>query len=67
MCKFYQGSEDKKFEARLKKMFAKVFREKPESSRSVSFNRHCLSLRFSFCVLMGLTLHRRARRLILLP
>ncbi|KAK4099994.1 ribosomal RNA methyltransferase MRM2 [Parathielavia hyrcaniae] len=37
VCKFYQGAEDKAFEALLKKMFAKVHREKPESSRSVSF------------------------------
>lgn len=36
MCKFYQGAEDKAFETTLKKMFAKVHREKPESSRSVS-------------------------------
>ena len=36
VCKFYQGSEDRAFEALLKKMFAKVHREKPESSRSVS-------------------------------
>lgn len=37
VCKFYQGSEDKAFENLLKQMFAKVHREKPESSRSVSF------------------------------
>jgi len=37
VCKFYQGSEDKAFENLLKKMFAKVHREKPESSRSVGF------------------------------
>ncbi|CAK7208917.1 2' O-ribose methyltransferase [Sporothrix eucalyptigena] len=36
VCKFYQGGEDKILEKRLKKMFAKVVREKPESSRSVS-------------------------------
>ncbi|KAK0644406.1 FtsJ-like methyltransferase-domain-containing protein [Cercophora newfieldiana] len=36
VCKFYQGAEDKAFENLLKKMFAKVHREKPESSRSVS-------------------------------
>ncbi|KAK3682177.1 FtsJ-like methyltransferase-domain-containing protein [Podospora appendiculata] len=36
VCKFYQGSEDKAFENALKKMFAKVHREKPESSRSES-------------------------------
>ncbi|KAK3995747.1 FtsJ-like methyltransferase-domain-containing protein [Cladorrhinum sp. PSN332] len=36
VCKFYQGSEDKDFEKILKKMFTKVHREKPESSRSES-------------------------------
>lgn len=36
VCKFYQGSEDKKLEERLRKLFGKVSREKPESSRSVS-------------------------------
>lgn len=38
MCKFYQGAEDKKLEGELKKMFKFVHREKPESSRSVSFD-----------------------------
>ena len=36
VCKFYQGNEDKAMELRLKKLFEKVHREKPESSRSVS-------------------------------
>lgn len=35
VCKFYQGSEDKTLEYRLKRLFSKVYREKPESSRSV--------------------------------
>ena len=35
LCKFYQGAEDKNFELKLKKLFEKVHREKPESSRSV--------------------------------
>lgn len=35
VCKFYQGSEDKDFEKKLKTLFTKVFREKPESSRKV--------------------------------
>ncbi|EXU98603.1 23S rRNA methylase domain protein [Metarhizium robertsii] len=39
------GSEDKKFEARLKKMFAKVFREKPESSRSESKEAYFIALK----------------------
>ncbi|KAK3305323.1 FtsJ-like methyltransferase-domain-containing protein [Chaetomium strumarium] len=36
VCKFYQGAEDKAFEKLLQKMFARVHREKPESSRSES-------------------------------
>ena len=36
VCKFYQGKEDKALENTLKKMFKRVCREKPESSRSVS-------------------------------
>ncbi|KAL9587142.1 MAG: hypothetical protein Q9212_000415 [Teloschistes hypoglaucus] len=35
VCKFYQGSEDRALEDRLKALFSKVHREKPESSRSV--------------------------------
>jgi 21S rRNA (uridine2791-2'-O)-methyltransferase len=35
LCKFYQGSEEKAFETKLKRLFAKVSREKPESSRAV--------------------------------
>lgn len=35
VCKFYQGAEDKSLELRLKALFAKVHREKPESSRKV--------------------------------
>ena len=42
VCKFYQGSEEKAFENRLKKLFTKVVREKPESSRSV-----CARMSFS--------------------
>jgi hypothetical protein len=42
VCKFYQGSEDKEMEQRLKKLFEKVHREKPESSRSVSHCRYNL-------------------------
>jgi 21S rRNA (uridine2791-2'-O)-methyltransferase len=36
LCKFYQGPEDKEFETKLRRLFTKVHREKPESSRSVS-------------------------------
>jgi 21S rRNA (uridine2791-2'-O)-methyltransferase len=39
LCKFYQGTEEKAFETKLKRLFAKVQREKPDSSRTV-----CLSL-----------------------
>jgi FtsJ-like methyltransferase len=35
VCKFYQGAEDKALEKSLKRLFHKVHREKPESSRSV--------------------------------
>ncbi|KAL9592436.1 MAG: hypothetical protein Q9179_006717 [Wetmoreana sp. 5 TL-2023] len=35
ICKFYQGSEDKALEGRLRALFSKVHREKPESSRNV--------------------------------
>ncbi|KAK1982626.1 FtsJ-like methyltransferase [Colletotrichum cereale] len=45
VCKFYQGSEDRAFEKRLKTLFAKVFREKPESSRSDSKEAYFVALR----------------------
>ena len=35
LCKFYQGSEDKALEIKLRRLFTKVHREKPDSSRSV--------------------------------
>ncbi|KAL9593388.1 MAG: hypothetical protein Q9219_007576 [cf. Caloplaca sp. 3 TL-2023] len=35
ICKYYQGSEDKILESRLKRLFSKVYRDKPESSRRV--------------------------------
>jgi 21S rRNA (uridine2791-2'-O)-methyltransferase len=38
VCKFYQGGEDKELEMRMKKLFEKVIREKPESSRKVKKN-----------------------------
>ncbi|KAI0468086.1 23S ribosomal RNA methyltransferase [Xylaria cf. heliscus] len=44
VCKFYQGSEDKDFELSLKKMFRKVHREKPESSRSESKEAYFVAL-----------------------
>ena len=52
MCKFYQGAEDKALELRLKALFTKVHREKPESSRSVSSTAFLSSLfLLSRCVL----------------
>lgn len=36
MCKFYQGGEDKILEKKIKRLFEKVYREKPSASRSVS-------------------------------
>ncbi|KAI4154369.1 MAG: hypothetical protein L6R39_001396 [Caloplaca ligustica] len=40
VCKYYQGAEDKALETRLKALFAKVHRGKPESSRSVCLVLH---------------------------
>ncbi|KAJ9625561.1 2' O-ribose methyltransferase [Taxawa tesnikishii (nom. ined.)] len=45
LCKFYQGAEDKLFETRLRKLFDKVHREKPESSRSESKEAYFVALR----------------------
>ncbi|KAG9966300.1 FtsJ-domain-containing protein, partial [Aureobasidium melanogenum] len=45
LCKFYQGSEDKAFENRLKKLFDKVHKEKPESSRKESKEAYFVALR----------------------
>ncbi|EFW99289.1 cell division protein [Grosmannia clavigera kw1407] len=45
VCKFYQGGEDKALETRLLKMFAKVHREKPNSSRSESKESFFVALR----------------------
>ncbi|KAL2687526.1 hypothetical protein Neosp_005087 [[Neocosmospora] mangrovei] len=45
VCKFYQGPEDKEFEKKLKTLFVKVFREKPESSRKESRESYFVGLR----------------------
>jgi 21S rRNA (uridine2791-2'-O)-methyltransferase len=37
VCKFFAGAEDKDVEGRMRKLFEKVVREKPEGSRGVSF------------------------------
>lgn len=36
VCKFYSGSEDKELEARLKRVFHTVKRDKPHASRKAS-------------------------------
>ncbi|KAI1389928.1 23S ribosomal RNA methyltransferase [Hypoxylon trugodes] len=45
VCKFYQGAEDNDLELKLKKMFTKVHREKPYSSRSESRESYFVALR----------------------
>ncbi|KAH8905650.1 ribosomal RNA methyltransferase MRM2 [Coniochaeta sp. PMI_546] len=45
ICKFYQGKEDKVLENKLKKIFKRVLREKPESSRSESREAYFVALR----------------------
>ncbi|KAI0868938.1 23S ribosomal RNA methyltransferase [Hypoxylon argillaceum] len=45
VCKFYQGSEDKDLELKLKKMFGRVHREKPDSSRNESREAFFVALR----------------------
>ncbi|RDL37461.1 Uncharacterized protein BP5553_04894 [Venustampulla echinocandica] len=45
VCKFYQGSEEKHFEQKLKKLFAAVYREKPDSSRKESKEAYFVALR----------------------
>jgi len=45
MCKYYQGSEDRAFETKLKRLFAKVYREKPDSSRNESKEAYFVALR----------------------
>ncbi|KAH7410288.1 FtsJ-like methyltransferase-domain-containing protein [Phaeosphaeria sp. MPI-PUGE-AT-0046c] len=45
LCKFYQGQEEKAFETKLKRLFAKVHREKPDSSRTESKEAYFVALR----------------------
>ncbi|TGZ76514.1 23S ribosomal RNA methyltransferase [Ascodesmis nigricans] len=45
VCKFYAGQEDKVLEQKLKKCFAKVHREKPNSSRPESREAYFVALR----------------------
>ncbi|POS77001.1 ribosomal RNA large subunit methyltransferase J [Diaporthe helianthi] len=44
VCKFYQGAEDKSLQKMLEKMFTKVHREKPESSRDASKEAYFVAL-----------------------
>ncbi|MCJ1252173.1 2' O-ribose methyltransferase [Trapelia coarctata] len=53
VCKFYQGAEEKALEKRLKALFGKVHREKPESSRSESKEAYFVALRRKADVLKG--------------
>ncbi|KAM0705109.1 hypothetical protein Q7P35_007896 [Cladosporium inversicolor] len=45
LCKFYQGPEDKDLENRMKKLFEKVHRIKPDSSRKESRESYFVGLR----------------------
>ncbi|GAM82052.1 hypothetical protein ANO11243_000310 [Dothideomycetidae sp. 11243] len=45
VCKFYQGAEDKDLEMRLKKLFDKVVREKPDASRKESKEAYFVAMR----------------------
>ncbi|KAH7081612.1 FtsJ-like methyltransferase-domain-containing protein [Paraphoma chrysanthemicola] len=45
LCKYYQGAEEKAFETKLKRLFAKVHREKPDSSRNESKEAYFVALR----------------------
>ncbi|ROT34621.1 23S ribosomal RNA methyltransferase [Sodiomyces alkalinus F11] len=44
ICKYYQGPEDRAFEKLLKRLFTKVHREKPESSRKESKESYFVAL-----------------------
>ncbi|RDA95661.1 hypothetical protein CP533_1211, partial [Ophiocordyceps camponoti-saundersi (nom. inval.)] len=44
VCKFYQGVDDKAFELRLKKLFDKVVRDKPNACRSESNESYFIAL-----------------------
>ncbi|XP_014555904.1 hypothetical protein COCVIDRAFT_27322 [Bipolaris victoriae FI3] len=45
LCKYYKGAEEKAFEMKLKRLFTKVHREKPESSRAESREAYFVALR----------------------
>lgn len=44
LCKYYQGAEDKQFEKRLRALFDRVHRIKPDSSRKESREAYFLAL-----------------------
>ncbi|CBY02015.1 hypothetical protein LEMA_P008020.1 [Plenodomus lingam JN3] len=45
LCKYYQGAEEKALETKLKRLFAQVCREKPDSSRNESKEAYFVALR----------------------
>lgn len=45
LCKFYTGAEDHALELRLKKLFEKVHRIKPDSSRKESREAYLVGLK----------------------
>lgn len=45
LCKFYTGAEDHALELRFKKLFEKVHRTKPDSSRKESREAYLIGLR----------------------
>ncbi|EGE08872.1 rRNA methyltransferase [Trichophyton mentagrophytes] len=45
VCKYYQGPGEKDFENELKRLFHRVYREKPESSRSESKEAYFIGIR----------------------
>jgi hypothetical protein len=53
LCKYYQGSEEKAFETKLKRLFAKVNREKPDSSRNVCGQLSAISTADCFLGIQG--------------
>lgn len=54
VCKFYQGGEDHAFELKLKKLFEKVHRIKPDSSRKESKEAYFVALRRRAGIARGL-------------
>ncbi|KAK2861395.1 hypothetical protein FQN49_004243 [Arthroderma sp. PD_2] len=45
VCKYYQGPGEKEFENELKRLFYRVYREKPDSSRSESKEAYFIGIR----------------------